>query len=248
MADWQMISILGSGVCIPDEVTAESLGFADCGLNPSVLPPLIRRRTSLATRMALTAADRACRDADVMPDMPAIFASSVGESKVTDRLCQAIVAAEFPLSPTQFHNSVHNTAAGYWSIATGSMQPMTAMGAMQDSFALGLLEAWCQIQQGQQRLLLICFDEGIPEFLLPGHRWQPCAAALVLGTQQTGRAAISMPRQMADEPLREADFKTRSPAYEALPLLYKLQRGTSLDEPVELCAGPVRWMTDLMVP
>ncbi len=41
--------------------------------------------------------------------------------------------------PTQFHNSVHNAVAGYWSIATKSTQPMTCLAAHDHSFAAGLL-------------------------------------------------------------------------------------------------------------
>jgi hypothetical protein len=246
MTDRQMISILGSGLCIPDTAIAAALGFADCDLDPAILPPLIRRRTSLATRMAVTAAERACKAARVEPDLPAIFVSAVGESKVTDRLCQAIAEQAFPVSPTQFHNSVHNTAAGYWSIAVGSMQPMLAMGGMQDGFALGLLEAWCQLVTGQRRLLLICYDESIPEFLL--HNWQPCAVALVLGQAEKDRAAISRPWQEMDKVSSDADFKARSPAYEALPLLRRLQSTEPGDANVEVCAGPSRWLTRLVVP
>jgi hypothetical protein len=128
------------------------------------------------------------------------------------------------------------------------MQPMTAMGGMQDGFALGLLESWCQIESGQPRLLLVCYDESIPEFLLPEHQWQPCASALVLGEAQSDCAQISMPWQLTDEPNRECDFKARSPAYEAMPLLHELQNPAGLDEPVEVCAGPVRWLIRLVKP
>ena len=45
------------------------------------------------------------------------------------------------LSPTLFHQSVHNTRAGYWGIATGCQQSSTALSSYDDSSALGLLEA-----------------------------------------------------------------------------------------------------------
>ncbi|MCU7814955.1 MAG: beta-ketoacyl synthase chain length factor [Candidatus Thiodiazotropha sp. (ex Rostrolucina anterorostrata)] len=248
MTDRPMISILGAGLCIPDQSLAESLGFTGCALNPVILPPLMRRRTSQATRMAVTAAGRACDDAAVDTDMPAIFVSAVGEMQITDRLCQAIAQQSFPLSPTQFHNSVHNTAAGYWSIAIGSMHPMQAMGGMQDGFALGLLEAWCQINMGVQRLLLVCYDESMPEALLPDYHWQPCAMALVLGAEQADRPSISMPWQVSTESEDHRSFNALNPAFEALPLLQALQCKERLDETVEVCSGPSRWISRLVSP
>ena len=49
------------------------------------------------------------------------------------------------LSPTRFHNSVHNAAAGYWSIATGCHQPYSALGAGRYTFANGLFAAALQV-------------------------------------------------------------------------------------------------------
>ena len=45
------------------------------------------------------------------------------------------------LSPTRFHNSVHNAPAGYWGIATGAMAAVDGLCAFDASFAAGLLEA-----------------------------------------------------------------------------------------------------------
>ena len=54
------VAILGSGLCIPDEHVASALGFTDTGMDASILSPMVRRRTSNATRVAITAAGRAC--------------------------------------------------------------------------------------------------------------------------------------------------------------------------------------------
>ena len=43
------------------------------------------------------------------------------------------------ISPTQFHNSVHNAAAGYWHIAAGSAAPSLSVGGHDGAFAAGLL-------------------------------------------------------------------------------------------------------------
>ena len=72
---------------------------------------MARCRTNSATRIAISAARRATANNGRSP--PAIFISTLGEMQITDTLYNAIAHQNYPLSPTQFHNSVHNTAAGY---------------------------------------------------------------------------------------------------------------------------------------
>ena len=55
------------------------------------------------------------------------------------------------ISPTRFHNSVHNAAAGYWTIGAGCMQATTALSAYDATFAEGLLEALAQLADGRRR-------------------------------------------------------------------------------------------------
>ena len=65
---------------------------------------------------------------------------------------------ERDVSPTRFHNSVHNAPAGYWSIATGARGPSTSLCAHESSFAAGLLEAAIQAHAEATRVLLIAYD------------------------------------------------------------------------------------------
>ena len=74
-------------------------------------------------------------------DRYTVFASSGGDSEVLDKICTALTLPDRPVSPTQFHHSVHNTPAGYWSIATGCTQPSLSLSAYDSSFSAGLLEA-----------------------------------------------------------------------------------------------------------
>jgi hypothetical protein len=242
------VAILGSGLCIPDEDVADELGFADAGVDASVLAPMVRRRTSMATRVAITAASRACTAAGIGQKLPAIFVSSVGEMQVTDKLCRAITKQDYPLSPTRFHNSVHNTAAGYWSMATGSMAAMQAMGALDDGFALALLEAWCQLQTVTQQVLLVVYDETMPEQLLPDYRWKACAFALVLDRDTRDRPLIHRPIQANNAPLPDDDFPARNPAMAALPLFQTLQQGSSGEQQLTLSTGTRPWLIDVVMP
>lgn len=244
------IAILGSGLCIPDADIAAGLGFADAGLDASILPPMVLRRTSIATRVAITAAERACAAAGTSRKLPAIFVSAVGEMQVTDKLCRSITRREYPLSPTLFHNSVHNTAAGYWSMATGSMASMQAMGALDDGFALGLLEAWCQLQTITEQVLLVVFDETMPAQLLPDYAWETCAFALLLDRDACDSPLLHRPWQASvpDPALSIIDFPARNPAMAGLPLFRALQQAVSGTQQITLSPGTRPWLVDMVMP
>lgn len=221
------VGIAGHGACIPDTAAAQALDIRDAELDLSLLPAMVRRRTSEATRIAISAATRACRDAGSTLDMPGVFVSAIGEAATTEKLCQSITQCAFPLSPTLFHNSVHNTAAGYWSIAAKSMAPMQAMSALNGCVTLGLLEAWTQIVCGAERVLLVCYDESTPRDWPPGFDWQPSAMALVLEAASARHPSLRVPLH-ADR-TASADCLTRfaqhNPIADALPLVAHLQRG-----------------------
>ncbi len=61
------------------------------------------------------------------------------------------------ISPTKFHNSVHNAAAGYWTIGAGCTRAATALSAFDASFAQGLVEALAQLQE-HEAVLLVGYD------------------------------------------------------------------------------------------
>ncbi len=77
---------------------------------------------------------------------------------ITDYMCGTLARAPTTLSPTRFHNSVHNAAAGYWSIATGCRQPYCALGAGQYTFAAGLFAAALQVCADETDVLLVAYD------------------------------------------------------------------------------------------
>src|SRR3546814_2131149 len=76
----------------------------------------------------------------------------------SDLLCTTLASDARALSPTRFHNSVHNAAAGYWTIGTGCHAPSTAISSFDASFAQGLLEALVQLRTGAQAVLLVAYD------------------------------------------------------------------------------------------
>jgi len=243
------LALLGTGISFQDPEQAQKFGYEGCDMQAELLPARLRRRTSIATKMAFAAAERACRDADLEPsELPVIFTSSLGEIAVTDKLCNDIAHQNFPVSPTQFHNSVHNTASGYWSIAVGSRHQAMAMGGYQDSFALGLLEAWSQLHTVEDKLLLVCYEESLPQLMLPGNQWIGSATAFVLASGEGpdgSAAAIGMPFCNHDAKI-ESDYAARSPALAALPLFDAVAEkrvGKVQISP----AGDSSWFTELFL-
>lgn len=133
---------------------------------PALLPPNERRRAPDTVLVALEAAQAACADAGRDPaGLPSVFASTYGDLAITDHMCRSLATSPLELSPTRFHNSVHNAAAGYWTIGTGAMEPATALSAGSASFAMGLLEALAQLQAGAAAVLLVGYDGPSPDML-----------------------------------------------------------------------------------
>lgn len=109
---------------------------------PLLLPPAERRRVPDVVAAALEAASQAVSAADLDPaTLPSVFASAHGDLSGLDALCRELAQPAPRLSPTRFHNAVHNAAAGYWCIATGCRRASSAVSAHERSFAAGLLEA-----------------------------------------------------------------------------------------------------------
>ncbi|MGH8026194.1 MAG: beta-ketoacyl synthase chain length factor [Pseudoxanthomonas sp.] len=127
--------------------------------SPQLLAPNERRRTPETVAVALEVALAACTAAGRDPAMlSSVFASTHGDLTITDYMCQTLASEPQAISPTRFHNSVHNAAAGYWTIGTGAMAPATAISAYDASFAQGLLEAMAQLATGTDAVLLVGYD------------------------------------------------------------------------------------------
>ena len=154
---------------------------------PELLPAAERRRASRIIKAALAAGLQACRHAGRDPALLAnVFASSGGDGHNCHAICDQLAAGDRQISPTRFHNSVHNAASGYWSIATGATAAAQALSAYDASFAAGLLEAMTQVAASGQPLLLVAADCEYPE---PLHTARPIAdtgaLALVLAPERT---------------------------------------------------------------
>jgi hypothetical protein len=126
---------------------------------PTLLAPTERRRAPDTVAVALEVAVRACQAAGRMPaELPSVFASTHGDLAISDYMCTTLASTPALISPVKFHNSVHNAAAGYWSIGTGSLAPYTAISAYEYTFGAGLLEAATQVICEGKPVLYVAFD------------------------------------------------------------------------------------------
>lgn len=126
---------------------------------PALLPTREGRRTPLHVRLALEAALQACRAAGLDPGkVMSVFASAMGDVQVTEYMCRTLAGPVPQLSPTRFHNSVHNAASGYWAIGTGNRLASTSIAGQEYTFAMALLEAAALAACEPGVVLLVAYD------------------------------------------------------------------------------------------
>jgi hypothetical protein len=127
--------------------------------SPELLAPTERRRAPDTVALAVDSALKACTAAGRDPaSLPCVFSSMHGDLGITDYMCATLASDPKLVSPTKFHNSVHNAAAGYWSIGAGSTRPYTSLSAGEQSFGAGLLETCVQARSGHEAVLLVAYD------------------------------------------------------------------------------------------
>ena len=211
--------------------------------SPLILAPNERRRAPETVAVALEVALAACQAAGREPrDLPSVFASTHGDLGITDYMCSTLVGDPRSISPTRFHNSVHNAAAGYWTIGAGCTQATTAISAYDATFAEGLLEALVQLHAGQAAVLLVGYDGAAMGPLLPISNSEGLlGAALVLSRDaKAGASRITVDVVEGATPTQAgalSHLAGGNASAPMLPLFDALARGTG---DVHLIAGEGR--------
>ena len=82
----------------------------------TLLPANERRRAARVTQLALYAAQQTGAPETIKHCLQ-IFSSAHGDVNTFHQISLALAMPGRPVSPTRFHNSVHNAPAGYWSRA-----------------------------------------------------------------------------------------------------------------------------------
>ncbi|MGZ5140112.1 MAG: beta-ketoacyl synthase chain length factor, partial [Burkholderiales bacterium] len=143
-----------------------------------LLPAAERRRIGIPVKLALAVAQEACAHAGRDPaSVATVFTSSSGDGETVHHIFESLALPGREVSPTRFHNSVHNAAAGYWSIATQSRQPSTSLCCYDTSFGAGLLDAATQASVDNTPVALIAYDHPYPE---PWHSTRPVCGAFAV--------------------------------------------------------------------
>ena len=214
------------------------------------LPAAERRRVGVPVRLALAVGHEAFAAAGRDPAQAAtVLASSGGDCDNVHQLCEALAGADREISPTRFHNSVHNAAAGYWGIATRSRASSTSLSCHDYSFAAGLLEATVQCAADGEAVALIAYDHPYPQ---PIAALRPIAdsfgVALVAAPERTGRSFAALDVDYNARPAtatRMPDgslegIRSAVPAARCLPLLALLARGAAGTVILDCTGGHLR--------
>jgi hypothetical protein len=202
--------------------------------SPEALPATERRRAGKCVKLALGAGLAAASDAGLdAKDLLAVFTSSTGDGENLHAICEVLASDDRAISPTRFHNSVHNAPAGYWGIATGAMGATDSLGAYDASLGAGLLEAMGRVAADPGRaVVLVAYDAPYPEPLASARPiLDSFAVGLVLGaaTRGEGGPIISVATSKSEPtPMDDASLervRAGIPAARVLPLLHLLAAG-----------------------
>ncbi|MGA2548960.1 MAG: beta-ketoacyl synthase chain length factor [Burkholderiaceae bacterium] len=197
-----------------------------------LLPAAERRRTVTSVNLALAVGMEALEHADrIREELPGIFSSSCGDGTTIHEIVEVLSTPEREVSPTRFHNSVHNAPAGYWSIATQSREPSTSLCCFDASFPAGLLEATVFTFLEQRPVILVVYDVPYPE---PLNQVRPIpfafGMALVLNASPNRRSIAALDVVLSTENARDPTMshaaleviRCDNPAARGLPLLSAL--------------------------
>ena len=195
---------------------------------PEILGGAERRRCPASVKLALDVAEQARIMAGIEgAGLAGVFASMTGDGPIVTRSLGTLADDPHYLSPTDFHNSVHNAAVGYWAIATGSRHGATSLSAAEESFAAALLKAAMQALSGDVPVMLCAYEVPFPAPLgvkagIPA----PFGAALVLHGQQSAASLLSLDIALVDgetnpsRPLRDfwSGLFDTNPAARVIPI------------------------------
>lgn len=242
--------VTGVGLWTPGHASAESWCRGE--FDPSVeAPPVallsgpLRRRATGLTRIAVEvfhqATSRAGCDRDTIPS---VWATSNGEHTTAIKILGMMRRGEGKLSPTHFHNSVHNTAGGYASIALGNHSPSTTITGGVEVVASSFLEAACHLEAAAEDVVVVLADEPLQSPFDCSEGAALLALAFCLSSRSEGAGAVLTDfRRDTVAPVKHRE--RFGPLYVGggLPLLERIvlrRPGTVALEVVSECSGPIQ--------
>ena len=238
--NWQDLQKLLEGKTVEDDGAK--------GPKPEIIPANERRRAPLPVRLAVESSWQATQASALSPEeLTCVFVSALGDTQLTDYMCKVLAGDSKQLSPTKFHNSVHNAAAGYWTISTGCMKAANSVAGYEESVSLTLLEALTQIANEKTPVLLTFYDAPVSLVLKDLLKNEyPFAVSLVLVPGNMDIEGVKISAEILDDvaqwPLLEGCTDELKALYQSAPtarvlsLLEKLRKAkiSGLNEQIEV--------------
>jgi hypothetical protein len=211
----------------------------------TLVSPRHLRFTSTLTRMGVAVFEQAVAGADLdLKTIDVTFGSSLGEIQIAVELLD-MIALEGGASPARFMNSVHNTAPGHLSIATGSRGGFVAIAGGRETVSAAFHEALCLLRAPDHgAVVVILADEALPA-PIDLERYPSLAIAFLL-------------RREVERPLATITGLRRDPSAARFPVAGELAGNPCapglglVDAVLRRRSGPVRlgdegWCLDLAV-
>jgi len=212
----------------------------DMGTRPEagLLPPRVRSRASLLTRMLAEVGEQvglveAVAQGAAAQDTALVFGSSRGEFRTTGELLAMMCRDDGALSPARFQASVHNHGAGQLSIACEHRGFTTSLASGLHTVAACLEEALTLLAHDSARVVVLVGDEPLPDFVSGTVATSAAPGALAFGLLlaressegDLARLTLLDPASAAGEPSDRPDprWLELSPCAAGLPLLRLLQ-------------------------
>ena len=203
---------------------------------PTALPSAERRRAGAVIKVSMAVGQEAvAASGRQAKDLPSVFSSSSGDAVNCHEICSALASGDRLISPTRFHNSVHNASSGYWSIASGAMASSSVLCAFDAGFAAGLLEAMTQCVVDDSAVLLVVYDTEYPQPLYSKRTIPDAMGVAMVIAPRTSERSLARIRldgtrfltAAAADTMQDAALETLRqtiPAARALPLLQAIAK------------------------
>lgn len=139
------------------------------------IPAMQRRRLSRLAKLALNSVLQALDACNV--DY-IVWVSQYGDEAKTLNILEDVLRNQTP-SPTQFSTSVHNAISGLYSILCHDATTATSLAG---SWNDGLIEAyaWLKTQPEARQVLLVYYDDALPEIYIEHHPFSAFAMAAMI--------------------------------------------------------------------
>jgi hypothetical protein len=240
---------------MPDELSGAPEPAGAALPTAALLHPRLRRRTSVFTRATVTALEAAAaRGGAALDDVRLVLVSSFGEIETTVELLAQLAEPQGPVSPTKFHNSVHNTATGYMSIASGNHRESTALAGGPHNLEIALLELLAGLSIDGGDAVLLVAEELLPSPFARPDADPTFAMALHFGVEPGGlgiaAALEAVPVDAAEQPASGGIPSMLAPTLALLRSVARLSSDPATPQTVNLSeredpAVDLRWSLTL---